>query len=197
MDHDPERRRWLRNAVTLTAGAVLLPAMRPLQANPTTLALPGADDAFWAAPRHLDIIRPQTGEHFSGIYWRDHGVDRTGYVAVCVLMRDVVANKLAYIDPRLLDLLCAIQAWVRFHGFGQQPMEIHSGYRTEHTNRHLEGAARRSQHLLGRAADITLPGLPVAYVGRLAAHYAAGGVGFYPTRDFIHVDTGSRRFWVR
>jgi uncharacterized protein YcbK (DUF882 family) len=76
-------------------------------------------------------------------------------------------------------------------------MIIHSGYRTEQTNRNLEGAARRSQHLLGRAADITLPGLPATYVGRLAAHYAAGGVGFYPSRDFIHVDTGQRRFWVR
>jgi uncharacterized protein YcbK (DUF882 family) len=185
---DEGRRRFLGGMLT-AAGAAL--------AAPLLQAAPRDDAPFWNAPRRLDLVRAQTGQHFNGTYWQNGQVDREGYPAVCLLMRDVVAKKVAYIDPRLLDLLCAIQAWVRFHGFGAEPMIIHSGYRTEQTNRNLEGAARRSQHLLGRAADITLPGLPATYVGRLAAHYAAGGVGFYPSRDFIHVDTGQRRFWVR
>lgn len=98
--------------------------------------------------------------------------------------------------PRLLDLLCAMQAWVGHYGF-RGPIHILSGYRSKRTNDNTEGAARNSMHLYGRAADIRFPGLPVSYLGRLAQHYAAGGVGFYVSSNFVHVDTGNIRTWKR
>ena len=71
-----------------------------------------------------------------------------------------------------------------------------SGYRNPNTNARTEGAAKNSMHMRGRAVDIIIPDLPVSYLGKLAQHYAAGGVGFYPDRGFIHIDTGNVRSWV-
>jgi uncharacterized protein YcbK (DUF882 family) len=106
----------------------------------------------------------------------------------------VRGNQVVQIITRLLDLLCAIQAWVGAYGYNA-PIEILSGYRSPYTNAHTEGAARNSMHMYGRAADIVLPGLPVEYLGRLAQRYSAGGVGFYQGSGFIHVDTGRIRTW--
>lgn len=183
----PGRRRFLGTmaaaaAVTLLPSAVSAESMTPGTA------------AFWSNPRHLSLVRAATGERFSGHYWRNGVLDSPGYGSVCRLLRDVRANTAVSMSPRLLDLLCAIQAWVRPYGY-TEPIHIYSGYRTQDTNARLEGAARQSMHLRGCAADIVLPGLPTAYLGQLASRYAAGGVGFYFTKEFIHVDTGRIRYW--
>lgn len=178
---NPARRRWL-----MGAGAGVLAQMLPQ----------GVEASFWDQPRRLSLVRVATGEAWSGCYWQNGAVDATGYPQVCSLMRDVAANQTASIHPRLLDLLCAIQAWVRPYGY-TQPIQVLSGYRTPQTNASLEGAARNSMHLQGRAADIVLPGLPATYLGQLAARYAAGGVGFYVGRGFVHVDTGRLRYWSK
>ena len=110
-------------------------------------------------------------------------------------MRDLRGgNAMRSIDPRLLDLICAMQAWVGHYGY-TKPFQISSGYRSPATNARTEGAAKNSMHMQGRAADIIIPELPVNYLGRLAQHYSAGGVGFYPSRGFVHVDTGNIRSW--
>lgn len=188
----PGRRRFL--GTLAAASALTLLPEKPAAASP--VAMTAGTAAFWAQPRRLDLIRAANGERFTGCYWHNGAVEPAGYAAACRLLRDVRADVAVAMSPRLLDLLCAIQAWVRPYGY-TEPMRIYSGYRTPETNAHLEGAARQSMHLRGQAADIVMPGLPTAYLGQLAARYAAGGVGFYFTKDFIHVDTGRIRFWSK
>jgi uncharacterized protein YcbK (DUF882 family) len=48
----------------------------------------------------------------------------------------------------------------------------------------------------GRAVDIVMPGVPANYMGALAAYFKGGGVGFYPSQGFTHIDTGAVRSWV-
>jgi uncharacterized protein YcbK (DUF882 family) len=55
--------------------------------------------------------------------------------------------------------------------------------------------ATNSLHLVGRAVDIRIPGQRLADVRRVALSMQAGGVGYYPTSDFVHMDTGSVRRW--
>lgn len=180
---DPYRRRILTGAV---AGAAL--AVAPIS--------PVCASDFWAQPRRLRLVRPRTGESVDTIYWKDGQLNVEGYVKVCALMRDVSANKIVQMNPRLLDLLCAIQAWVGAYGYNR-PIQVNSGYRAPETNSKLEGAARNSMHIHARAADIVIPGLPVSYIGQLAQHYSAGGVGFYYGSGFVHVDTGRIRTWKK
>ena len=182
---DASRRRLLLGAVAAPLAGLFVP---DAQAQPM--------EQFWNRPRVLDLYRPAMRKRVRTVYWQNGQVHLPGYQELCYLMRDHRANASYPIDVRLFDLLCAMQAWVRHYGY-QNPIQLNSGYRTAQTNGRLEGAARNSMHLVGKAADIVFPGLPTQYVGKLASHYAGGGVGFYFSSGFIHVDTGRQRSWVR
>jgi uncharacterized protein YcbK (DUF882 family) len=55
--------------------------------------------------------------------------------------------------------------------------------------------AKQSQHMLGRAIDIRVPGVALERVRAAALAMKKGGVGFYPASDFVHVDVGRVRRW--
>jgi uncharacterized protein YcbK (DUF882 family) len=118
------------------------------------------------------------------------------YVQLCQLLRDTHANSTVQMDVVLLNVLAGIQAFYRAYGWNE-PITITSGFRTLATNKALrgEGAALNSMHLYAKAADITLPGIPVWHLGQVKQYLHAGGVGFYPSRHFVHVDTGASRSW--
>ena len=74
------------------------------------------------------------------------------------------------------------------------PIHVHSGYRTVSYNRACGGVAR-SQHLVAKAADLSIDGMEPDDVNKLAFGFMAarhtfyksgGGVGWYNT--FTHVD---------
>jgi uncharacterized protein YcbK (DUF882 family) len=52
-------------------------------------------------------------------------------------------------------------------------------------------------HLYGRAMDFSVPGLSPVILAKIAAQFKAGGIGIYPSRNFIHLDTGGVRMWVK
>jgi uncharacterized protein YcbK (DUF882 family) len=47
----------------------------------------------------------------------------------------------------------------------------------------------------GRAIDIRMSGVDLSRLRDAALTQNAGGTGFYPASDFIHVDTGRVRRW--
>ena len=55
--------------------------------------------------------------------------------------------------------------------------------------------AVRSLHLEGRAIDVRLRGVDCALLAELARNNQRGGVGYYRSSDFVHVDTGRVRSW--
>lgn len=79
------------------------------------------------------------------------------------------------------------------------PAHILSGFRCTKHNEAV-GGSDSSQHCQGRAADVCILGMGVDQMRdeaeRIAA-FAAGGIGIYPDRGFVHVDTRSNRCrWV-
>ena len=84
-------------------------------------------------------------------------------------------------------------------GTGSKPFHVISGYRSPATNAMLHarsgGVATRSLHMSGQAIDIRMPGVPLATLHRAARSLQAGGVGYYPRSEFVHVDTGRVRAW--
>lgn len=188
------RRLFIKKLVMAGVGLSLFPLFsKSALAQNNTIT---SDNFFWKQPRLLTLYRTANKESIDICYWENGSLNLAGYTQACWLLRDVQANQWTYMDPRLLDLLCAIQAWVRQYGY-HEPLHIHSGFRTPYTNLNTEGAAKNSMHLQAKAVDFTMPGLSWEYVGKLAAHYAAGGVGFYPSAHFIHVDTGRLRYWMK
>ena len=114
-------------------------------------------------------------------------------------MRDWRANKETNMDPALIDLI-----WTLHKQLGSnEPVHLICGHRTAQTNESMRkkggGQAKRSQHILGKAADITFPDVPVKVLRNSALIQEHGGVGYYPTSGipFVHVDTGNVRMWPR
>ena len=125
-------------------------------------------------------------------------LDAQNYKAACWMLRDVQLNKIGYVSLRLLETVSWMQAYLIQHNV-QRPFLVHSGLRMPSTNKKVEGA-RSSMHLpddkgFFRAMDISMDGVDSKYLGALAAYAHQGGIGFYPGRRFIHVDTGTIRYW--
>lgn len=88
------------------------------------------------------------------------------------------------------DSLVAMLQKIRDH-FGK-PVTINSGYRTATWNAKNGGAAK-SQHLLGKAADITISGVTPLEIAQYAEFQqpTTGGIGLY--QSFTHVDVRAAR----
>ena len=159
------------------------------------LALGEIPRDFWQRPRELHLQRQGTNELLRAVYWKDGKLLPEGYWAACNLLRDVRANMMTYMDPAILDILRGIVGYYEAWNW-KYPIIITSGYRTPQTNNKLgEGAAKNSMHLYGRATDLYMQRIPVAHLAQLGMHFQRGGVGFYPQRGFVHLDTGRIRSW--
>lgn len=180
---DNSRRLFLKSSLGLVAAVMA-------QSFPTQVL--GSD--FWSLPRYLWLYRKDTREQSRFCYFADGQLQWNGYAQACSLLRDVKANQEVQMNLVLLDILCGVQGWFRAYGV-DKPLVINSGYRTKHTNDNTEGSAKNSMHLYGAAADIWMPGVPVDSIAKLGLYLKGGGVGFYPSRNFVHVDSGRLRTW--
>ena len=104
-------------------------------------------------------------------------------------------------DPIFVEEeLAALLEAIRLH-FGC-PVAITSGFRTAAHNAAV-GGSKSSQHLLGRAADFWVEGVPVATVADYAEKLlpGRGGIGRYPKdaahpsrkTGWVHIDTRTNK----
>jgi uncharacterized protein YcbK (DUF882 family) len=111
-------------------------------------------------------------------------------------LRDHHTDAVTVIDPRLFDLLHALQHKV---GNPDGTFEVVSGYRSPQTNARLRKAskrvAKRSLHMKGQALDVRLRKTKTSHLRDAAVQLRQGGVGYYRRSDFVHVDTGQVRRW--
>ncbi|WP_374442091.1 YcbK family protein [Stella sp.] len=145
--------------------------------------------------RLLNLYNVHTGERVRGPFWQDGRYVPETMRSITRMMRDHRANQVHKIDPKLIELLHAIQMRI-----GQnKPLEIVSGYRSPSTNEMLReagyGVAEHSYHMVGKAVDIRVPGYRVSQLSRMAKAMRRGGVGTYGSGNFLHIDTGPVRYW--
>jgi uncharacterized protein YcbK (DUF882 family) len=99
-------------------------------------------------------------------------------------------------DPKEFDLLHDLMARL---GHSNGEIDIVCGYRTPWSNNYLRehghGVALHSQHMEAKAIDIRIPGVSTAQVRDAALSMQRGGVGYYASSDFVHVDVGRVRRW--
>jgi uncharacterized protein YcbK (DUF882 family) len=85
-----------------------------------------------------------------------------------------------------IDIVCGYRSpwsnnWLRTGGGTESPAET--------------GVAEHSQHMQAKAIDIRIPGVSTRSLDKAALSLHAGGVGYYPTSQFVHVDVGPVRQW--
>jgi uncharacterized protein YcbK (DUF882 family) len=175
----PSRRRFLISAATV------LPAV----------VWPGLVQATAALPRRLTFLHTHTSERLDVVY-SEHGQYIPDALAeINHLLRDFRTGDVHEIDPGLLDILHSVKEMTG----GRGRYEIISGYRSPATNQMLasrsNGVADHSLHLKGQAIDVRLPGVATSNLRRAGLALKAGGVGYYPGSDFVHLDTGRVRHW--
>ncbi|MBJ6127891.1 DUF882 domain-containing protein [Microvirga splendida] len=178
----------LRSIIGLSAAAsaLLTFASAPMQ---------GA--AALGETRTLSFFHTHTRESLTVTFRRNGRIDEGALSQLNWFLRDWRVDKPAQMDPRLFDIL-----WEVYRESGSsQPINIISAYRSPETNgalrRRSSGVAENSQHMLGKAMDIRLPDVETGRLRAIAMKMQYGGVGYYASSAFVHVDTGNVRAWPR
>jgi uncharacterized protein YcbK (DUF882 family) len=144
-------------------------------------------------PRRLKLKNANTGETFEGTYRDAEGAIPSAIEDLVQLLRDHHVNKTGPLDIATLDFLADVMM-----ATGQSSALVLSAYRTPETNARLArtrfGVAEQSQHMYGRALDVSFD-RRLADARNAARLMRRGGVGWYPTSHFIHIDTGPMRNW--
>lgn len=190
---DASRRAFSKLAMTFGLTAAVSPI--------TALMLPERVMAEEIVP--LRIYNPHTGDKYEVQLFEGDRWNAMGILACDWMMRDWREKETVECDRKLYAALYVIQK-----KFGiTDPIMIHSGFRSQKTNAMLRNRsiARRngqvtwetpavgSQHILAKAVDFSLPGVPPREVARYVESLNLGGTGNYST--FTHMDTGRVRHW--
>jgi len=157
--------------------------------------LASAKSLSLVSERSLSLYNLHTGENLNTVYWADGQYIPDAIGGINRILRDHRTGESSQIDPLLLNLLHRIHAQLDV----AQPFHIISGYRSPASNATLaattSGVAKHSLHMDGKAIDIRLPGCDLDQLRQMALAMKAGGVGYYPESDFVHIDVGRVRSW--
>jgi uncharacterized protein YcbK (DUF882 family) len=146
----------------------------------------------------LRLFHTHTNERIDIVYRRGDVYIPEAINRLDRFLRDHRTGDVRQLDERLFDLL---------HDLGESlgkpgaEIDIVCGYRTPWSNEFLRtrsplsGVAVHSLHMEGEAIDIRMPGVSTAKLRNAALSLHRGGVGFYPTSQFVHVDVGRIRRW--
>jgi uncharacterized protein YcbK (DUF882 family) len=147
---------------------------------------------------HLRMHHLHTGEDIDVIYRIGNTYIPSALDKLNHFLRDHRTQDVSSYDPKEFDVLHAIMASL---GRPNGVIDIICGYRTPWSNNFLRtrstdtGVAEHSQHMLAKAIDIRVPGVSTVALRNAALALHAGGVGFYPVSQFVHVDVGPVRTW--
>ena len=149
--------------------------------------------------RTIALYNIHTKETVSVLYKQDGRYIPEAMEKINWALRDWRKNEPAKMDPALVDLLWEVHTELG----SNEPIHIISGFRSRGTNEMLRrtvgGQASESRHILGKAADVHFPDVPLKRLRYSALVRERGGVGYYPTSaiPFVHLDTDRVRSWPR
>lgn len=179
--------KWSLRAVATGAALLLLISQT---AAPVTAG--SGDRTLWLYHTHTHETAKFTFKH-NGQY------DQKVLDQMNIFLADWRTHEPTHMSPQLFDLL-----WEVYQDVGAtQPYNIVSAYRTPQTNAYLRSrssaVAEHSQHMLGHAMDVFIPGVSLSTLRAAAMRHQVGGVGYYPTSGspFVHMDVGGVRAWPR
>ena len=181
----------LRHATetALVSSALLMPGTVPID----DMLLPEDGTKYELKLHHL-----HTGESLDVVYRIGDTYIPSAMAELNHFLRDHRTDDESHYDPKEFDLLHNVLARL---GKPSGVIDIVCGYRTPWSNEFLRtrsadtGVAEHSQHMLAKAIDIRVPGVTTSRLRDAALSLEAGGVGYYPISQFVHVDVGPVRQW--
>ncbi len=147
------------------------------------------------AYKKLSLEHHHTGDSLNITYYENGRYIDGALEEINHFFRDYHNNLIHKVDTDLLDQLHDVKLLLGV----KKPFHVVSGYRSPETNanlrRHHNGVAKHSLHMEGRAVDIRIEGISVKTIRNAALTLQRGGVGYYPSENFVHLDTGDQRTW--
>jgi uncharacterized protein YcbK (DUF882 family) len=144
----------------------------------------------------LRLYHLHTGEHIDVIYRVGDQYLPDRVAELDHFLRDHRTGDIKDYDVKEFDLLHDLLVKL---GHPDGEIDIVCGYRTPWSNNYLRehghGVAEHSQHMEAKAIDIRIPGVSSAEVRDAALSMGRGGVGYYASSNFVHVDVGRVRRW--
>jgi uncharacterized protein YcbK (DUF882 family) len=173
---------WPRLAFSVRAISRVLPLgvllgvalLAPAQAVPAGL---GSDTSIRVQQHRLRLFNLHTNDRIDIVYRRGDAYVAGSVEQLDNFLRDHRTGDVIALDPKLFDLLNDVTA--------ANEMLRNAGHEV----------AKHSQHILGEAIDIRIPGVSTARLRDAALGLHRGGVGYYPQSQFVHVDLGPVRHW--
>ena len=149
-----------------------------------------------AVPYSLHLLNTHTGQRLDIVYRHGDSYDVDALAQLNQYLRDRWTGTVHKYDPRVFDLLHDLTAALGRPG---AEIDVLCGYRTPWSNEYLRthghGVARHSLHMQAMAIDIRVPSVRTSELRDTALSLRRGGVGYYATSDFVHVDVGPVRRW--
>jgi uncharacterized protein YcbK (DUF882 family) len=182
--------RVAHSSAMLHMGALLTPGILP--------AL-GAEITLVGQQYRLNLHHLHTGESLSVVYRVGDTYVPSAIAQLNHFLRDHRTQEESHYDPKEFDVLHNVLMRL---GKPAAEIDVVCGYRTPWSNNFLRGrsantgVAKNSQHMQAKAIDIRIPGVLTANLRDAALSLQAGGVGYYPVSQFVHVDVGPVRQWT-
>jgi len=204
------RRSFLKGALTSAVLLMSAPSFAtelvPRTHKNEPLAGPGSEQATEPVAEikgdltkegRLRLYRYRSDERIDVVFRNSDGeYDPEALAAINRIMRCHYNDEVTEIDIRVIEYLNALDN--RIHGGGNE-ITVVSGYRSKEYNDRMRRKSRRfakySYHLTGQAIDFNIPSAKLRKVRRAALKLGYGGVGYYPRRHFVHIDSGNFRYW--
>jgi uncharacterized protein YcbK (DUF882 family) len=172
---------------------ILLFLLAPLLGHGSTESAAAAVHEY-----RLRFFHTHTGERLDVVYRRGDQYIPEALDELDHFLRDHRTGDVHHFDPRLFDLLYDLTASL---GDSGGEIDVICGYRTPWSNEFLRtrnphtGVAQHSLHMQAEAIDVRLRGIPTSELRNAALRLRRGGVGYYRSSDFVHVDVGRVRHW--
>lgn len=185
------RRQFLGMGAIATFGALVLPAFT----NEAMAAAFEAGTVSAGASRRVAFRNTHTGETFSGVYRIGNKYLPDAFSRINHVLRDHRTGEQFPMDPRVMDIVYSVHQMTG----SSEPYDVLSGYRCPTSNAglrsHSRGVAKNSLHMTGQAIDLRLQNFSTARLRDIAKSLRAGGVGYYRSSNFVHMDSGDVRTW--
>lgn len=172
-------------------------AMQSLITSASTTAVKSSKAQIVLAQldRTISLYNTHTREALVSTFYSKGKYDQDALTKLNLFLRDHRENEAMVMDEKLFTQMWAIGQLLE----SENTFDIISGYRTPKTNEYLRskssGVARFSYHMMGQAIDLRLQDVPSTAVRDAARQLNTGGVGYYQSSDFVHIDTGEVRQW--
>jgi uncharacterized protein YcbK (DUF882 family) len=151
--------------------------------------------AFKNETKKLHLYSVNSKKTINIEYFENGKYIKEGLNEIYKLMGDRRTGEVAAIDKNLIESMYDVQTKLNT----SKPITILSGYRSIETNMKMamqhNGVSTDSFHTKGKAVDLYVQGISTGEIHSIVNKVHTGGIGYYPTSGFVHMDAGPSRAW--